>query len=164
MTGTRETGNIGADERAGASRKPAGRTRLLMVLGFVAVAGGVSGCFFDNDSGPSRPPVNCEARRVVMFEWEVVKDFNSAPLNCDQAGASSMVLNVGTMQQDFPCPAGFQRGFEQSFPLASGIYQVSLQLYGGPGGAQVLSDTGVMTFSVPACDPLNLGLITFGTP
>ncbi|HET6283832.1 MAG TPA: hypothetical protein VFH73_22955, partial [Polyangia bacterium] len=87
-----------------------------MVLGLVAVGGGVSGCFFDNGgSGPG--PVDCANVRVVAFDWNIVKDVNNAPLTCGQANAAQITLDLGGMLADFPCPFNAAGGREFSPPV-----------------------------------------------
>jgi len=140
-------------------------TRLLMVLGLVAVAGGVSGCFFESGSGPA--PTDCASARFVSFDWEIVKNVNNAPLTCDQANGATIVLDLGGMKADFVCPigAGVGRAVSPS-GINSGTYATFLQLL-DPNG-QVLSDTsvgvGTRAVTVPQCASVHLGVVTFGTP
>ncbi|MEA2699541.1 MAG: hypothetical protein QOI66_3812 [Myxococcales bacterium] len=119
-----------------------GKIGALILIG--ATVGTLSGCVIDNGCAPD----------VVSFTWTIV-DANNAVFTCQQAGATTVVINIDGTPTSFGC---------NSYGAAingvpGGTHQVSFQLLDANGA--LLSQTGAMSASVLRCGGVDLGQVAF---
>lgn len=130
------------------------------VLGLVAAAGILPGCFVETSSPP--PPAVCTTAPAMSATWFIDKSANGAQLTCFQAAGTTVRLTLdagtaGELNFDFPC----SNGAGVTTPLDPGRYNAQFTLFGGASGQEVLSTTGVMAVTVATCGVSDLGDVEF---
>ena len=125
-----------------------GKISTPVFLGFTAllVTLSLSGCIID---ATPTDTTTCADQRYVSVQWEVVKNVNGASLSCDQANASTVVMDFGPYTWSWLCSDYADTSPTSGLP--EGSYSTQMQLL-DPGGV-VLSTTPVATYSIFHCQP-----------
>jgi hypothetical protein len=117
----------------------------LVMLGVVALAGGLAGC-----GGGSPPP--CQTAAITL-SWFV--SANGQAVSCAQAGASEVDVIVDQMEVPLPCSA--LSGTTPEFD--AGTHTITLELR--DSAQNVLSRLPAMNFSFQCGELKNLGTVEF---
>jgi hypothetical protein len=143
---TKETGMTNQTKNRGAWRWG-------LAAGVLALTGMLGGC-----GGGGSPPPACDPPAIGVT-WFIDKAATGAHLNCDQAAATEVDLNVNNTPFQADCNAGQV----VTTTLAPGDYNVDLTLLGpdANGTLQVLSQTSSMTVHVSSCGITDLGDVPF---
>lgn len=96
------------------------------------------------------------ATQDVSLTWTIVQDATNQPLTCQDVGAGTVRLNLGTNTFNFDCGAAAGR----TTAVPGGTYPTSVQLFDLNGG--LLSQTSSMNVIVPHCAGVTLPNIEFG--
>jgi len=139
-----------------------GKINTPVFLGFTALALtlSLSGCIID--ATPSTSNSCADNRYVTVDSWSIEKNSTGAPLSCDQAGASSVYMYLGSYTTSWPC-SDYTGSTVSGIP--QGTYSTYLQLLSN--GGSVLSDTslssGLVQVSVGSCSPTIIPPVVFST-
>jgi len=133
-----------------------GKISTPVFLGFTALLFtlSLSGCIIDATPTDTS---TCADQRYVSAQWGVVKNVNNVPLTCDQANASTVVMDFGSYSWTWSCNDGTNTSPNSGIP--EGTYSTQMTLY-SPSG-ELLSTTPVVSYSMLHCTPTYV-TATFG--
>jgi hypothetical protein len=140
--------------------------RTLLLLGFTALAGMLSGCIVETSNGPGPGNGACLTNQYFAVQWEVDTG-NGVPLTCGQSPDATVVLttNASTfMDVGRSCQDGTRYNWTGiTNPVAAGTIAVAATLFAADGVTPLSSVTvpPSLQVAIPNCNSV---LLTFEFP
>jgi hypothetical protein len=103
----------------------------------------------------SLPAVCPTGTPALQVSWDIVRNSTNAPLTCEQAGAFTVDITVGSMVASFPC-SDYGAVTETVPP---GTFDVNMDLFDGNGNA--ISTFGPLSVNFASCRISDIGNVTF---